>query len=111
MGKKAILKMEIKIFCSIFSLMIPIIHEHRASSDPDNLRDFLDHYIKEKPEIPDKTFSDTVMVFLPDAIHTLAAVGHWTILYLAAHPEYQTHAQVRDHKGRARPRVPILLLV
>ncbi len=44
--------------------------------------------------MPDKNFADTLIAFLVDAVHTLAAVGHWIILYLAAHPKDQMQAQV-----------------
>ena len=72
------------------------IMQHRESFDPNNLRDFMDHYMKERkgdPEFTESRFVDSMLAFMPDAIGTLSSVMLWNIKYLAAHPEEQSRIQ------------------
>ena len=61
------------------------IDKHRNTFDPDNMRDFLDIYIKHRTgekDFTDHRFACTAMNFLPDAIDTTGYTLLWCLLYL-----------------------------
>ena len=72
------------------------IAQHRENFDPNNLRDFMDRYMKERqgdPEFTESRFTDSMLSFMPDAIGTLGAVMMWNMKYLAAHLDEQAILQ------------------
>ena len=72
------------------------IAEHRDSFDPNNLRDFMDRYMKERrgdPDFTESRFTDSMLSFMPDAIGTLGSVMMWNVKYLAAYPDEQAKLQ------------------
>ena len=61
------------------------IDEYRRTFNPDQMRDFLDIYIKHRSGEKDFTnhkFVCTTMAFMPDAIDTTAYVVLWSLLLL-----------------------------
>ena len=72
------------------------IREHRESFDPNNLRDFMDSYMKERdgdPEFTESRFTDSMLSVMPDAIGTLSSAMLWVIKYLAAYEDEQAKLQ------------------
>ncbi len=84
------------------------IHEHRASFDPNDIRDFMDLYMAGRdgdPEFTEHRFIDSMLSFMPDAVDTLGEAMLWVIKYLAAYPDQQVrkitntlNQQIKDLK-------------
>ena len=71
------------------------INDHRASFDANNIRDFLDTYLREGKDktMSESIFANTISIFFPDGVGTTADAINWAILYLTHNPEYQKMAQ------------------
>ncbi len=71
------------------------ITAHRETFNPDEMRDILDYYIRDRTEaeFTDSKFIDTTTMFFNDAIMTASDVVLWAVLYLQCHPEEQQKAQ------------------
>ena len=83
------------------------IVEHRESFDPNNLRDFMDQYMKHRSgdsEFTESKFVDSMLSFMPDAIGTLGSVMLWNMKYLAAYPDEQgkLHEEIDAVCGSSR---------
>lgn len=71
------------------------VEEHRRTLDPNNIRDFIDIYLKEgkDKEMSEDLFINTLCAFFPDGTSTAADAMNWSFIYLAYHPEEQKAAQ------------------
>ena len=69
------------------------VEEHRKTLDANNPRDFVDMYLM-KPDVEvGKGLYDTIGMFLPDSVDSIAVFMRWQALYLGHHPEIQKKAQ------------------
>ncbi len=82
---------------------------HRKTYDPDNMRDFLDCYLRHRPDLicQDKAFVDTSMGFFIDGVEALASLVRYMLLYLMYHPHEQERARklIDDVVGGGKPRL------
>ena len=71
------------------------VTSHVAEFDPDNPRDVVDGYIKERgAENLDATaMANNMMAFTSDAIHTMAMSFNLVMWYMAKHPDVQSRVQ------------------
>ncbi len=71
------------------------VMQHRATFDANNMRDFLDYYLRDRKEegFTDKKFTDTAAIFFTDGVSTAAELVLWAILYLRHYPKVQAEAQ------------------
>ena len=70
------------------------IKHHKQTFDPEILRDFIDVYLKKRSiEKLGRSFVDTVMIFFPDGVDTMAIFMRWILLYVTLHPEVQKKIQ------------------
>ena len=86
------------------------IKEHQHDFDSENLRDFIDVYLKKRNfEEMGTTFVDTVMLFFPDSIDTMAVFMRWIVLYITLYPDVQMkiQAEVDQVVGKDRMVGPI----
>ena len=69
------------------------VAEHLKTFDSANPRDFVDMYLN-KPNIEiGKGLYDTIIAFTSDAIHTMAVLMRWIVLYLGHRPDVQKKIQ------------------
>ena len=94
-----------------------IIHDHRESFDPDNMRDYIDVYFKEmllKQEhgIDTKLNEDNLEATIEDLFlavaQTTATSLRWTILLMMAYPDVQSRVQEELDSVVGRDRLPVL---
>ncbi len=82
---------------------------HRETFDPDNMRDFLDYYLRDRPQVTSfhKKFIDTSITFFVDGVETLGSVINWILFYLLHHPDVQYIAQkqIDEALGSVKPRL------
>ncbi len=74
---------------------LEVISAHRNTFDPNHMRDFFDHYIRDRTE---ENFNDSILIdmgtiLFPDGIMTLSDVMLWAITYLQCYPDEQIKAQ------------------
>ena len=79
------------------------IEEHKATFDPENVRDVIDAYIKGYTvdgKIPEK-LPQTIQLFLFDSVTTSAELLRSIFLYIAMHPDLQKqiHKQIDEAVG------------
>ncbi|KFO34697.1 Cytochrome P450 2J2 [Fukomys damarensis] len=86
------------------SFVSRVIENHRRDWNPDELRDFIDAYLKEMAQHPDKTtssFDEENLIFITldlffAGTETTSSVLRWGLLYMALYPEVQekVHAEI-----------------
>ncbi len=79
------------------------IDEHRLDLDPNNMRDVLDYYIRDRDGEKDFTkrrFVCTVMNFMPDSIDTNAHTLMWIILFLGYNQGKLLYQSIMDISGK-----------
>ena len=71
------------------------IKRHEETFDSDNLRDVTDVYLKNRDidQMGKRTFVDTLMIFIPDSIDTMALFMNWIVLHVTYHPDVQQKMQ------------------
>ena len=81
-----------------YALMRDIVKQHKESFDEENLRDFVDVYLKEMKNAPDPSFTEEqLLVNLLDLFsagsETTATTLAWAVCYMIKQPEIQTRVQ------------------
>jgi len=81
-----------------YSLMRDIVKHHKETFDEDNLRDFVDVYLKEMRTSPDISFTEEeLLVVSMDMFtagsETTSTTLAWAVNYMITHPEIQARVQ------------------
>ncbi|XP_022302775.2 cytochrome P450 2E1-like [Crassostrea virginica] len=106
-----------KDFDRIFEIMYKILGEHRSTFDENNIRDFIDCYLKEQKNkneaYKEHTFSDeqlisTLVEFFSAGMETTSTATQWGILYLMHNQEIQTRMRKEIENAVASGRFPTL---
>ena len=80
------------------SLMRDIVQEHKETYDEDNMRDFVDVYLREMKNTPDQSFSEeqllvVTMDLFSAGSETTATTLAWAVCFMILHPEIQVRVQ------------------
>ena len=80
------------------ALMRDIITQHKETFDEENLRDFVDVYLKEMRRSPDVSFTEeqllvTAMDLFSAGSETTATTLAWAVCFMIAHPGTQARVQ------------------
>ena len=80
------------------ALMRDIVQQHRDTYDEDNMRDFVDVYLREMDRSPDPSFSEagllvTAMDLFSAGSETTSTTLAWAVCYLVTQPGVQTRVQ------------------
>ena len=80
------------------ALMRDIVQQHRETYDEDNMRDFVDVYLREMDRSPDPSFSEagllvTAMDLFSAGSETTSTTLAWAVCYLVTQPGVQTRVQ------------------
>ena len=80
------------------ALMRDIVTQHKETFDEDNLRDFVDVYLKEMRSSPDASFTEeqllvTAMDLFSAGSETTATTLAWAVCFMITHPEIQVRVQ------------------
>ena len=78
--------------------MRDIVQQHRDTYDEDNMRDFVDVYLREMDRSPDPSFSEagllvTAMDLFSAGSETTSTTLAWAVCYLVTQPGVQTRVQ------------------
>ena len=78
--------------------MRDIVKQHKETFDEDNLRDFVDVYLKEMRNSPDISFTEEeLLVVSMDMFtagsETTSTTLAWAVNYMITHPKIQTRVQ------------------
>ena len=78
--------------------MRDIVKQHKETFDEDNLRDFVDVYLKEMRSTPDVSFTEEeLLVVSMDMFtagsETTSTTLAWAVNYMITHPEIQARVQ------------------
>ena len=78
--------------------MRDIVTQHKETFDEDNLRDFVDVYLKEMRSSPDASFTEeqllvTAMDLFSAGSETTATTLAWAVCFMITHPEIQVRVQ------------------
>lgn len=93
--------------------MKEVIEKHRESLDPEDPRDFIDHFLIEQQKKPDSTFTMTqlkvtILDFFLAGGETTATTLRWAVLLLSKHPSVQKKMQDEIDQVVGRDRFPYL---
>ena len=86
------------------ALMRDIVTQHKETFDEDNLRDFVDVYLKEMMSTPDVSFTEeqllvTAMDLFSAGSETTATTLAWAVCFMITHPEIQVRVQAEIGSG------------
>ena len=78
--------------------MRDIVKQHKETFDEDNLRDFVDVYLKEMRTTPDASFTEeellvVAMDMFTAGSETTSTTLAWAVCYMITHPEVQARVQ------------------
>ena len=81
-----------------YALMRDIVKQHKETFDEDNLRDFVDVYLKEMRTTPDASFTEeellvVAMDMFTAGSETTSTTLAWAVCYMITHPEVQARVQ------------------
>ena len=82
----------------MYSLMKEILKQHKETFDEDNLRDFVDVYLKEMKTNPDVTFTEEELLvnafdLFGAGSETTSTTLTWAALYMVRYPHIQKKVQ------------------
>nr|XP_022302973.1 cytochrome P450 2E1-like [Crassostrea virginica] len=101
----------------IFDIICKILDEHRSTFDENNIRDFIDCYLKEQKKkneaYKEHTFSDeqllsTLVEFFSAGLETTSTAIKWGIVYLMHNQEIQKRMRKEIENTIASGRLPTL---
>ena len=81
-----------------YALMRDIVKQHKETFDEDNLRDFVDVYLKEMRTTPDASFTEeellvVAMDMFTAGSETTSTTLAWAVCYMITHPKVQARVQ------------------
>ena len=81
-----------------YALMRDIVKQHKETFDEDNLRDFVDVYLKEMRTTPDASFTEeellvVAMDMFTAGSETTSTTLAWAVCYMITHQEAQARVQ------------------
>ena len=87
-----------------YALMRDIVKQHKETFDEDNLRDFVDVYLKEMRTTPDASFTEeellvVAMDMFTAGSETTSTTLAWAVCYMITHPEVQARVQAEIDAG------------
>ena len=82
----------------MYNLMKKIVKQHKETFDEDNLRDFIDVYLKEMKTTTDVTFTEEQLLvnafdLFGAGSETTSTTLAWAVCYMILHPEVQSRVQ------------------
>ena len=81
-----------------YALIRDLVRQHKETFDEDNLRDFVDVYLREMDRSPDPSFSEagllvTAMDLFSAGSETTSTTLAWAVCYMITQPGVQTRVQ------------------